>query len=207
MSRIHVAALLALSVYALSDSTAFGQVIFAPSSGPSPTSNEGRATDRDDVQHCQAAAGGSRVRENCEVETTTIRAEQDLKLSIKLNAPPVNLQCGATTTTQYQQRNTIARVNGTLEIKDCTVASGTFTVALRTRDESGADKPPLEFSETWQRSDDANVDFTADYPIGENVELVSARLRGLTCTCADLTQDTAESGELAVTPEQPLNEN
>ena len=207
MNRIHVAALLALSVYALPASPAFGQVIFAPSSGPSPTSNEGRATDRDDIVHCQAAAGGSRVRENCELETTTVRAEQELKLSIKLNALPANVQCGATTTTQYQQRNTIARVNGTLEIKDCTAASGTFTVALRTRDESGAEKPLLEFSETWERSENANVEFTADYPIGENVELVSARLRGLTCTCADLTQETIEGGELAVPPEQPLNEN
>lgn len=206
MSRIHVAALLALSVCALPASTAFGQVIFAPSSGPSPTSNEGRATDRDDIVHCQAAAGGSRVRENCELETTTVRAEQELKLSIKLNAPPANRQCSASTTTESQQRNTIARINGTLEIKDCTVASGTFTVALRVRDDSGEEKPPLEFSETWQRSDDANVAFTADYPIGENVELFSARLRGLTCTCADLPPD-VEAGELAVTPEQPLNEN
>ena len=196
MSRIHVAALLALSALVPLSLPALAQDI---------TSNEGRATDRDDIQHCQAAAGGSRVRENCEVETSTVRAEQDLKLSIKLNAPPANVQCSATTTTQYQQRNTVARVKSTLEIRDCTAASGTFTVALRTRDESGADKPPLEFTETWERSADQNVEFTADYPIGENVELVSARLRGLTCTCAD--PPTGESGELAVTPGQPLTGN
>jgi hypothetical protein len=80
-------------------------------------------------------------------------------------------------------------------VSDCTVASGAFTVAVRTRDESGADKP-LEFSETWQRTDDQAVQFTADYPIGENMELVSVRLRGLTCTCT-----------VPATPEQPLAEN
>jgi hypothetical protein len=64
------------------------------------------------------------------------------------------------------------------------VASGTFTVALRVRNESGEDKP-LEFSETWQRSDAQDVKFTADYPIGENMELRSVRIRSLSCTCAD----------------------
>ena len=195
MSRIHVAALLALSVYALPASTAFGQVIFAPSSGPSPTSNEGRATDSDSIYHCQGAPGGSRIRENCETETETVRMEQELKLSIKLAPPPSTFQCGASTTTSSQQRNTVARISSTLEIRDCTAASGTFTVALRIKDDSGAEKP-LEFSEIWQRSDDQDVQFTADYPIGENVELVGARLRGLTCTCAD-----------AASEEPPLTEN
>jgi hypothetical protein len=36
------------------------------------------------------------------------------------------------------------------------------------------------------------VSFTADYPIGENVELVSARVRGLSCTCATAAAATAE---------------
>ena len=35
-------------------------------------------------------------------------------------------------------------------------------------------------------SADQDVAFTADYPIGENVELVSVSLRGLTCTCTGL---------------------
>ena len=73
---------------------------------------------------------------------------------------------------------------GVLEIADCAAASGAFTVAVRTRDDSGQEKP-LEFSETWQRTDGEDVTFTADYPIGENVELLSVRLRGLTCSCAD----------------------
>jgi hypothetical protein len=51
------------------------------------------------------------------------------------------------------------------------------------RDESGEVKS-LEFNETWQRSDAKSVVLEADYPIGENVELVNARVRGLTCTCA-----------------------
>ena len=93
-------------------------------------------------------------------------------------------RCGASTTTEYLQQDTIARVSGKLEIADCAAASGELTVALRVKHENGEEKP-LEFSETWQRSDDRDVEFAVEYPIGENVELVSARLSRLTCTCAD----------------------
>jgi len=184
MSRLIRSALFALSALALLASPAFARIIFSSASG-ADRSVQGRALERDDVYTCAAAPGGSRVRENCEVETTTLKLEQQMKIAFKLNAPPAPLQCGASTTTRYQQRDTVARVSGTLEIRDCAAASGTFTVAVRVKDDSGVEKP-LEFSQPWQRSDDQDVAFTADYPIGENVDLVSVSLRGLTCTCTGL---------------------
>jgi hypothetical protein len=137
---------------------------------------------------CQGAPGGSRVRPNCETQTETAEFEQEFKLAFTLDPLPTTLQCGATTTTEYQQLNTIARVTGTLEIADCAAASGAFTVSVRTKDESGTETP-LEFNETWQRSDDQDVTFTSDYPIGDDVALVSVRLRGLTCTCTEVPQE------------------
>lgn len=194
MSRFHVTVLLALSALALPMSPAFAQFVASPGTISAPDrATPGRATERDDLETCGATAGASRVRPNCEREATTVRAETELTFLIDL---PVLLsaQCGATTTTEYRQLNTIARVNGTLEIADCTAASGAFTVELNVRDESGEDKP-LEFAETWQRSDDEDVTFAADYPIGENVELVSARVRRLSCTCADPVKEEEPSAE------------
>jgi hypothetical protein len=187
MSQIGVTALLALSALALLTSTAFAQ---APALFPPVPDRSGPGVNDDDLPLCQAAGGGSRMRENCDIaEPKTERTEQELKISIELPAVRSG-QCGATTTTEYYQVNTIARVNSKLQIVDCTVASGTFTVALRVRDENGEEKP-LEFSETWQRSDDQDVTFAADYPIGENVELRSVRVRGLRCTCADPPSEVA----------------
>ena len=195
MSRLNLTALLALSALALPASPALAQVIFAPQgNGAADRAVHGRATERDDIYTCAAAPGGSRVRENCEVETTTLKLEQQMRIAFKLNAPPAPLQCGASTTTRYQQRNTVARVSGTLEIHDCVAASGTFTVDVRVKDDSGVEKP-LEFSQPWQRSDDQDVAFTADYPIGENVDLVSVSLRGLTCTCTGLLAEEDPSAE------------
>ena len=190
MSQLHVAALLALSAFALEASPAAAQVIFGPGmQGGADRGIQGRATERDDIYTCQGLPGGSRVRENCESETTTLKLEQQMRIAFKLNAPPQAAQCGASTTTQYQQLDTVARVNGTLEIRDCAAAAGTYTVAVRIKDENGVEKPPLEFTEEWQRADAQDVSFNADYPIGENVELVNVRLRGLTCTCADVVAE------------------
>jgi hypothetical protein len=204
MSRLHVIALLALSAVALPASTAFAQVIFGPGmGGGQDRSTPGRVTERDDVYTCQAAPGGSRMRENCETETTTTSFRTEHTLEFLIEAPPVlSVQCGASTTTEYRQLNTVARVKSTLAIADCTAASGLFTVELLIRDESGEDRP-LEFNETWQRSDDQDVEFTADYPIGEDMELLSTRLRGLTCTCADPAAEDIEGSQVAATPEQP----
>ena len=133
--------------------------------------------------------------------------EQEIKLSFKLTAPPTAAQCGATTTTAYQQRNTIARVNSTLEIADCTAASGAFTVALRVKDESGEEKP-LEFSETWQRSDDENVSIHGRLP---DRRKHGARQRAPARPELHLRRSPEREheggGELAVAPEQPLTEN
>jgi hypothetical protein len=193
MSRINVIALLSLSALALSTPTTFAQVFQSGNPNTSTISNEGRITGDKDVELCQGTAGGSRVRENCEAETETVRAEKEVPILIALPALS-SRECSATTTTEYVQLDTIARVNGTLKIADCTVASGAFSIALRIRDESGAEKP-VEFDETWQRSDDQDVKFAADYPIGENVELRSVRVRRLSCTCADDPAPAEEGSE------------
>ena len=80
----------------------------------------------------------------------------------------------------------MARVTGTVSIANCSAGTvGNFTLVARVRDESGEIKP-VEFSEAWQRADAQDHAFIGDYPIGDNVELMDVRVRGLTCTCADV---------------------
>jgi exoribonuclease R len=116
-------------------------------------------------------------------EPPTFRTETELTVKIE---PPqaLNAQCAAEYSSTYDQRNTVARVESTIRVQACTVASGEFTVTLRIKGEDGEVKV-LTLDETWARTDDKDVSLVADYPIGENVELVSARVRGRRCTCAD----------------------
>jgi hypothetical protein len=116
-------------------------------------------------------------------ESATSRTEQEIRFSIEVPALP-NAQCEATTSTSYDQRNTVARVESTIAVEGCAAAGGNFTVAVRVRDDNGTQQT-LEFEETWQRTDDQDVRLAADYPIGENVELLSVRVRGMSCTCAE----------------------
>jgi hypothetical protein len=126
-----------------------------------------------------------RARERADSRTEPVTLRTEIEFTTLIETPQLpSTQCEAIATTDYSQRNTIARVESTIEVADCTKASGELTVAVRVRDESGEIKP-LEFNGTWQRSDDQDVSFTTDYPIGENVELMSVRVRGLRCRCAD----------------------
>lgn len=186
MSRIHVTALLALSALVAPTSTAFAQ-------SASNTGHQGRVHEDQDLLTCVGATGGSRARSNCDPEATTVRTEIEVKVPIGANAQPSEPQCEATVLTEYLQRNTIARVETTISPKNCPAGStGTYDIVVRIRDESGEIKP-LEFGEKWQRSDDQAVRSRSDYPIGKNVELVSARVRNLRCTCGDPAPPTQTS--------------
>jgi hypothetical protein len=142
---------------------------------------------------CRAAAGGSRARRNCEPPRATAPAQSETQIEIQRDAQlatdvvplPTTPKCEATAAIEYHQRNTTARVGSTISAANCPAATtGKLTMVLRIRDAAGEIKP-IEFSETWQRDDAQPVTSSTDYPIGENVELVSARVRGLSCTCGD----------------------
>ena len=184
MSRIHVAALLALSTL-VPFAIAHGQ---GGNSDAISTSTQGSSTERV-VPQCEAAPGGSRMRRRdrgaCE-EPAEAQVQTERQINISLEVPQVDeLQCEATTSTEYSQRNTVVRVTGRVDITNCPAGSaGTFNVVARVKDESG-EINPLEFPETWQRDDATDVAFTSDYPIGDNVDLVNVRVRNLRCTCAE----------------------
>jgi len=182
MSRIHLSAPVALCFVFLA-SSASAQVFSGGENQP-PLTNPGGVTERDDVQTCQASGGGTRTRANCNIETTTVNTVLELKLP-PAEAPVLSdAQCEAEVTSGYHQRNTLARLESTIKVSECAAAGGAFTVAARVRDDAGEIKV-LEFPETWQRADAADVSSTKDYPIGDNVELMSVRIRGLTCRCAE----------------------
>jgi hypothetical protein len=99
--------------------------------------------------------------------------------SFTLNGP----QCEASTYTEYEQRNDVARVTGTVSISACPAGTtGKFTLVASVRDDSGT-STPIEFSEMWASDDAEDYIFFGDYPIGDDVLLESVRVRNLTCTC------------------------
>lgn len=121
--------------------------------------------------------------EEDEDQGTRIRLERELKLP-PVQGLPASKECRAEIAISYVQKNTLADVDGTIENPTCGASSGEFTLAVSVRDDSGA-LQTLEFQQSWQRTDDKTVEFSAEYPIPENVDLLRIRSRRGRCECVE----------------------
>jgi hypothetical protein len=142
-------------------------------------------------------AGGQDVGEHprqpsplaIEKERGASRIVLETELAIELEiAPKTSALCEAHIRLEYTQRDTVAGVRGTIENPTCAASGGTYTIAVTVRD-AGGTLETLAFAEPWRRLDERPVTFSTDYPIGENVDLVSVRVRGLRCSCTDPLAD------------------
>jgi hypothetical protein len=142
------------------------------------------ALDPQKPQTCQSLSSASRTRASqCGDGETAVESEQkEITLTLELPAI-VTAQCKAALSIEYLQLGAIAKVDGVIENKDCAASGGEYTIEARVRDGSG-ETQKLDFSESWQRTDDQPVNFSAEYPIGDNVELLRIRTSGLRCECA-----------------------
>ena len=95
-------------------------------------------------------------------------------------APPT--ACEAVLSLTYDQRNTNAQVEGTIENPTCAASSGDFALGITVKDAKD-ELQTLEFTEKWQRSDDKPISFKKLYPIGENVDLRRVTPRKVHCVC------------------------
>jgi hypothetical protein len=138
----------------------------------------------DGVPTCNSLSSASRTRAACgEEEQTVLRVERELTI-LKEAVELESRQCAAILTVEYFQRDTIARVHGEIGNETCAASNGNYEIEARVKHENG-EAETLVFTESWQRDDDQTIEFTADYPIGDNVELTRLRSRGLHCTCSD----------------------
>ena len=138
------------------------------------------------VRSADCLPRASRVKESCDPKQVVVRFENEVEFSFDA-PPPKDVQCVATMEIAYTQRDTSVAVEGTIANHVCAASSGDYklVVSVRSADE-GLQR--LEFFESWQRQDEQPVEFTAAYPIGENVDLVRVRPVQLRCTCADVPE-------------------
>jgi len=196
MARTYVPVLIALSAVAVLPSLSLAQ----------GTATQGSVGGDRGIENCVARAGGSRMRTNNCVDnrsqSQTVRTEHELTVKVDLPAAD-GPQCEASALTEYMQRNATAQVKGTVSISSCPAGTtGKFTLAVRVRDEAGETKL-LEFNETWQHDDARDYVFNAAHPIGDNVELMSVRVRNLSCTCAEAGAAAPAVLETAPPPAEP----
>lgn len=117
--------------------------------------------------------------------------EAEKKFTIKFETAQHKQYCQAKLWVEYTQRNTLADYNGQIENKDCGASSGSYTISVRYRDETGEVRA-IETKHQWQRDDDQPVEFAGQQSIGENVDLIRVRGRKVQCVCAETEAPTRE---------------
>lgn len=123
----------------------------------------------------------TRAKEHCDPITTVLRVEAALPVTLDLPAlRPIH--CAAVIAIEFTQRDTVVDVAGTISNSECAACSGDYEVLVSVRNESAGLKT-LRFVESWTRQDDQPVSFSAQYPIGENVDIVGVRAQSVRCAC------------------------
>ena len=110
------------------------------------------------------------------------KAEKSYTVTLEANRQ--SLTCFPSTSVEYQQSNTMAQVIGVIVVDDCAAASGDYRVSLVIRDDDG-NSETLQFEESWSRDDASPIVIENEYPIGDDVDLLRARVRSKRCQCAE----------------------
>ena len=121
------------------------------------------------------------IKRNPDADTARFIVEQEIPT--KMQMPEIQFNtCQASVTLQYHQRNTVARVETTVENESCIPATGGYELLVNILDDNGGSRN-LSFSETWEQNDDTPLTFSRDYAIGENATLKRALAQNIRCEC------------------------
>lgn len=124
------------------------------------------------------------IKRDPDADTARFIVEQEIPTKMQLPEIQFN-SCQASITLQYHQRNTLARVESTVTNESCVPSTGGYGLLVNILDENGVSRN-LSFSETWDQKDDSPLEFSRDYPIGENVTLKRIVAQGIRCECTDI---------------------
>ena len=116
-------------------------------------------------------------------EPTKLKTTKSVKYEVtveKKNKEAV--KCHAEVAIGYLQFNTRARVDTTIENRDCAASSGQYKIQLEIVDANGQAKT-IEQIESWARDNNTPVESRKFYDIGNKAELIRTIVRGVTCTC------------------------
>jgi hypothetical protein len=119
-------------------------------------------------------------------DADTARFIVEHEIPTKMQIPGIQFNaCEAFITLKYYQKNTLARVESTVEHDSCTTSTGEFELVVNILDENGVFQN-LSFNETWEQKDNSLPNLSRDYPIGENVTLKRVITQRIRCKCTDL---------------------
>jgi hypothetical protein len=126
----------------------------------------------------------SRIKRDPDADTAKFIVEHGIPIKMQLPEIQSN-SCQAIIMLQYDQRDTLARVEAIVENESCITSMGEYELLFNIRDENGVSRN-LSFSEAWEQKEDSLLKSSQDYPIGKNVTLKRVVAQRVHCKCTDL---------------------
>jgi len=147
-----------------------------------------------------AVAQGDFINSSGQQQVMKNEGHVEKKYVVKLETRASSKQyCHASVEIGYLQKSTNVIVDMTLENTDCAASGGSYTVAVKFRD-GNRELQTVEFEETWQREDDQSLQSRQEYYMGENVDLINARVKRPKCVCVPIPTEGTDT--LPLTPDQ-----
>lgn len=127
---------------------------------------------------CVASAQDAPVQagQNDEQRKMEIRTTGTIRLEKRVGG------CRANLSLEYWQEGHLARVNTTISNNECAASGGEYRIRIVYRGDDG-EAVTDEYDESWERDDERTVSVSRTYEIGDDVDLLRVRSRGLTCAC------------------------
>ena len=120
------------------------------------------------------------------IKETSVSHGMEQSFEIDLPMRRLTPSCKGQVELEYDQYDTVARVETRLGSTTCPVTYVQYALIVSSRD---ADYEIVtsrhEFA--WDVTPDGTLPGSGDYPIGDDTDLVSVRARQFSCTCADDT--------------------
>ena len=150
--------------------------------------------------HSTANAQDDFIDSSGQQEMMKVEGHTEKQYTMKLEAPSAKKKyCHVSVNIDYLQKNTDVIVNMSLDNPDCAASSGSYAVAVKFRDDEN-NSQTVEYEETWQREDNQPLQKRQSYYVGENVDVINARVKRPNCICAAIPSE--KNDALPPTPNQ-----
>ncbi|MEL7538233.1 MAG: hypothetical protein AAFZ58_09970 [Pseudomonadota bacterium] len=115
-------------------------------------------------------------------KTTQVEHELEQSFTVDLSVAQPPPPCRGQIQLEYDQYDTVARVDAELTGESCVIESFTYTLVVRVRDEN-YDVASVNHAIQWSADQAQQSLGSGDYPIGSDVDLVDVRARQFSCDC------------------------
>ncbi|MEM1261002.1 MAG: hypothetical protein AAGH76_01265 [Pseudomonadota bacterium] len=132
--------------------------------------------------YAQDVTDDRRKEFNRKTKTTKVEQSMEQTFDVELPMKRMTEPCAGQVELEYDQYDTIARVNAKLTDTQCEIESASYTLVINISD-NDYNVSSVSHALEWSADGDADFPGSGDFSIGADVDLVNVRARQFKCRC------------------------